>query len=71
MNLVLSGKHSLEELEQWAVSLFSGVENKNVEVPDLSKPIAPFDSSNLGQLAKFPPVKDKDTIEMVWVLPYL
>lgn len=25
MNLVISGKHSLEKLEEWAVSLFSGV----------------------------------------------
>jgi len=48
MNLVLIGKHSLEQLEEWAVSLFSGVENKNVELPDLSKPMMPFDSSNMG-----------------------
>ena len=48
MSLVLIGKHSLEQLEQWAVSLFSGVENKHVQAPDLSKPEMPFDNSNLG-----------------------
>jgi len=48
MNLVLYGKHSLEQLEEWAVSLFKGVENKDVIVPDLSKPAVAFDSSNLG-----------------------
>lgn len=48
MNLVLIGKHSLEKLEQWAVDLFSGVENKNVVVPDFSKPMMPFDSTNMG-----------------------
>ena len=53
MNLVLYGKHSLAQLEQWAVSLFSGVENKNVTVPDLSQPMLPFDASNLGQIAKY------------------
>ena len=48
MNLVIYGKHSLEQLEQWATSLFSGVENKNVTVPDYSLPKVPFDSSNMG-----------------------
>ena len=48
MNLVLISKHSLEQLEQWAVSLFSSVENKNVVVPDMSKPVMPFDSTNMG-----------------------
>jgi secreted Zn-dependent insulinase-like peptidase len=43
MNLVLYGKSSLEQLEEWAVSLFSSVENKNVTVPDLSQPLMPFD----------------------------
>jgi len=48
MNLVIYGKHSLEQLEQWATSLFSGVENKNVTVPDYSQPKLPFDSTNMG-----------------------
>ena len=48
MNLVIYGKHSLEQLESWATSLFTGVENKNVVVPDYSKPQMPFDSTNMG-----------------------
>ena len=71
MNLVISGKHSLEQLEQWAVSLFSEVENKNVEVPDLTQPIMPFDSSNMGQKVRYKPVKDRDQIDLYWSLPYL
>ncbi len=71
MNLVLYGKHSIEQLETWAMSLFSGVENKQVELPDLSKPCMPFDSSNMGQVAKYQPIKDKDTIELYWMLPYM
>ena len=44
MNLVLISKHSLEQLEQWVVELFSAVPNKNVIVPDLSQPKMPFDA---------------------------
>ena len=71
MNLVLYGKHSLEQLEEWATTLFTDVINKNVEVPDLSKPCMPFDSANMGQVAKYQPVKDKDVLELYWTLPYL
>lgn len=58
-------------MEQWATSLFSGVENKNVTVPDYSKPHLPFDSTNMGQMARYQPVKDKDTLEIYWVTPYM
>ena len=70
MSLVLYSKHPMEKLEEWAVSLFSGVENKNVTVPDYSQPKMPFDNENLGQIAKYQPVKDKDTLEVYWVLPW-
>ena len=69
MNLVLIGKHSLAQLEEWAVNLFQGVENKNVQVPDLSQPIMPFDETNKGIQARFQPIKDKDQIEIYWTLP--
>ena len=71
MNLVIYGKHSLTQLEEWATTLFSGVENKNVIVPDLSKPVMPFDSSNLGQVVRYQPIKDKDQIEIYFILPYM
>lgn len=71
MNLVLYGKHSLEKLEEWAVTKFSGIENKNVVVPDLSLPKIPFDEENMGQIARFQPIKDKDQIELYWTMPYL
>lgn len=35
MKLCISGKHSIEQLEKWAIQMFSAVENKDVEVPDL------------------------------------
>ena len=52
MNLVLYGKHSLESLEEWAVSLFSDVVNKDVVVPDLALPVMPFNTENLGQMVR-------------------
>lgn len=50
MKLCISGKHSLEQLEKWAVEMFSPVENQNVVVPDLGKPMVPFTPDNLGTL---------------------
>lgn len=50
MKLVISGKHSLDQLEQWAVEKFSLVVNKNVVVPDLGKPVVPFTVSNLATI---------------------
>lgn len=56
MKLTVSGKHSLEQLEEWAVKYFSEVQNKNVVVPDLSKPEKPFSAGNLGKIQRYKPV---------------
>lgn len=40
-------------------------------VPDYSQPVPSFNEANLGQIARFQPVKDKDSVEIFWVLPYL
>jgi secreted Zn-dependent insulinase-like peptidase len=50
MKLTISGKHSLEQLEKWAIEKFSSVENKNVVVPDLGKPEMPFTHANLATI---------------------
>ena len=71
MNLILYGNQPMQQLEEWAVSLFSGVENKDVTIPDLSLPKLPFDNTNLGQIVRYQPVKDKDQLELYWVLPWL
>ncbi len=70
MKLTLSGKHTLEQLEQWAVDKFSLVVNKNVVVPDLGKPEVPFTISNLGTIAKYKPIKDEDKLCIYWIVPY-
>lgn len=35
MNVVMSSKHSLDQQQEWAEKYFSGIENKNVEIPNL------------------------------------
>lgn len=70
MKLVVSGKHSLDQLEKWAVEMFSPVENINVVVPDLGKPMVPFTHENLGTLQAYKPVQDKDQLSIYWILPY-
>ena len=70
MRLTVTGKHDINQLEKWVLEKFSGVENKNVEVPDLGVP-APYLPEHLGKLVKFVPVKDKDIMTIQWQLPYV
>mmetsp|Transcript_24151 Transcript_24151/g.37095 ORF Transcript_24151/g.37095 Transcript_24151/m.37095 type:complete len:261 (-) Transcript_24151:1914-2696(-) len=70
MNLTVTGRHGVDQLQDWVVSKFSDVENKDVNLPDLGH-VAPYDKKNLSQLVKFVPVKDKDMMTFMWKLPYL
>lgn len=70
MKLTVSGKHSLEELEKWAVEKFSLVKDIDVTVPNLGEPKMPFSEDNLSLLQKYKPVQDKDQLTMYWILPY-
>jgi secreted Zn-dependent insulinase-like peptidase len=49
MNMVMSSNHSLDTQEKWARDMFGGIENKNVEVPNLVDP-APFSDNEKGML---------------------
>jgi secreted Zn-dependent insulinase-like peptidase len=69
MKLVLIGKHTIEQLEKWAVELFTDIKNSDVVVPDLGSP-APYDNKNLAHIYRFVPVKDKDIMSFYWFLPY-
>jgi len=48
MNLAISGNHTIEEMEGWVREKFGPVKNLDVTLPDLSKPIVPYNSENLG-----------------------
>lgn len=50
MKLCVSGKHSIEQLEEWVVKMFSDVVNKDVVVPDLGQPKMPYDQGNLATI---------------------
>jgi insulysin len=69
MKLTVSGKHSLEQLEKWAVEMFTPVPNKDVTRPDYCKPVLPYTHDNLGRLVKFRPIQDHDKLFMQWWLP--
>lgn len=71
MNLVVTGKHSVDQLEQWIREKFAAVPNKDITVPDLSLPVHPFPADHLGKLNRVNPVKDQDQIELLWILPNL
>ena len=70
MKLTISGRHDIDQLEEWVTSKFSPIENKDVVVPDLGEPV-PFPPDRLGKLVKFVPVKDKDILTVLWILPYV
>ena len=65
MSLVIYGKESIDELKIWAVELFSGVVNKDIEMPVLGVP----DFLNKGKITKIVPVKDSRTLKLLWALP--
>ena len=48
MRLTVSGRHDIDQLEEWVVDKFSPILNKEVTVPDLGKP-EPFPPSRLGK----------------------
>ena len=53
MNLVVSGKHTIQQLEAWVIEKFSAVPNKDLALPDLGKPHHPFPADRLGVITKF------------------
>jgi insulysin len=48
---------------------FTPIVNKDIVVPPLGDP-SPFPESHRKKLVKFVPVKDKDSITLMFILPY-
>ncbi len=69
MKLCVVAKNDIETLENLVNDLFTQVENKEVEVPNLNEPKA-FTEAHLQKFIKFVPIKDKDILTLMWVLPY-
>ena len=69
MTLCVTSNQSLPELEKLVTDLFMTVENKKVQVRDLSQPVMPFTKMDLGTFTRFFPVNDKNTLKVYWALP--
>jgi insulysin len=69
MKLVLLGSQPIDQLEKWALDLFSTIENKNLSIPAYHD--LPFDKSNLGRFVKLVPVNDGEYLSIKWLIGHL
>ncbi|XP_043206057.1 insulin-degrading enzyme-like [Amphibalanus amphitrite] len=69
MGLVMVGKESLDELEEMAVSLFSGVEDKSVEAP--TWPEHPCGPDEVGKCVRVTPIKELRKLKLQFPVPDL
>lgn len=69
MNLVISGKASIQTLEELTTKLFADIPNTNVQQTDYSQPRLPFDKDNLGMLVHLIPEQDVEILDINWILP--
>ncbi|KAI8904966.1 Metalloenzyme, LuxS/M16 peptidase-like protein [Powellomyces hirtus] len=67
MKLVLLGKESLDQLESWAVSMFSAVKNKDIKVPSFEG--HPLTKAELGKELLIKPVKELRHLELTFPFP--
>lgn len=68
MNLVMVGKHTLEDLEKLAVENFSEIEDKNVSLRDFSTEEV-YDGTSMGHVFKIVPNKNIKSLRVLWNLP--
>ncbi|KAJ2858287.1 metalloprotease [Coemansia erecta] len=67
MKLVIVGNHSLDQMTEWAVSMFSDVESKgNTKIVETSHP---FSNQQLGKVLCYEPVGETNSISLVFALP--
>jgi len=70
MALTVVSPKDLDYLEDYVTKVFSEIENKDVVLPDLGLP-DPYPEERLGKLIKMVPIKDKDSMTLIWKMPYL
>ena len=68
MNLVMVGRHSIEDLEKLAAENFSDVEDKDIKLKDFSSEEV-YDENSYGHLFKVVPNKNIKSLRMLWNLP--
>ena len=69
MNLVLVGRHSLDELQNLAVDNFSGVENKHLPRKDFKDEVVFDEKHSFGKIFKIIPTKKIQTLSLRWIMP--
>lgn len=67
MTLCLLGKESLDELQQYAVDMFSDIPNQNLPKIDFDKD--PFGPDSLTSIKFIQPVQDLRYLSLSWVIP--
>jgi insulysin len=68
MNLVMVGRHSIEDLEKLAVENFTDIVDKNVELRDFTPEIV-YDETSMGHVFKIVPNKNIKRLKVLWNLP--
>ena len=68
MNLVMVGRHSLDDLEKLAVENFTDIADKNVKLRDFSQEVV-YDETSLGHVFKIVPNKNIKRLKLLWNLP--
>lgn len=69
MTMVLTSKHSLEDMDKWVTEKFTPIVNKEVALPNLCDP-HPMPASNMQRLVRYVPVQDMNQMIINWILPY-
>ncbi len=70
MTLVLQSKHDLNQLEEWAASIFQRIPSNNSQpaTPPCFKELGfPFDTPHFRQVIKVVPVKDVNQVRIYFV----
>ena len=71
MTLTVVGREGLDELQEWASSLFSAVPNLGIAPPDFSKLPRPYDDASVPQAYLIQPVMQLERLTLTWFLPGL
>ncbi|KAJ2718919.1 metalloprotease [Coemansia sp. Benny D115] len=69
MSLVVAGDHTLDQLTEWAVSLFSPIQSKGNNVP--SYPFHHFNHELMGSIVRIKTLKNVNVIRLIFRLPEL
>ncbi|XP_065316067.1 insulin-degrading enzyme-like [Gordionus sp. m RMFG-2023] len=69
MGLAVLGKESIDELTEWVVEMFGGVENKNITIPEWNQ--NPYTEEYLQLLINVVPVKDLRYFYITFPIPDL